>query len=77
MNFLLKKHGLIWLISVIFLLAVFLRSYHLELKMRFIWDEGRDMIAIHNMIVNRKLTLFGPYNEIDRKKDFFGFFIII
>lgn len=42
--------------------------------MRFIWDEGRDMIAIHNIVINHDITLFGPYNEIDNHKDFFGVF---
>ena len=55
-------------------LAAFLRLYNIEAKMRFIWDEGRDMLAIRHMLVNRDITLFGPFNEIGNKKDFFGVF---
>lgn len=58
----------------IFLFGSFLRLYNLEHKTRFIWDEGRDMLAIRHMLVEKDLTLFGPYNEIDGTKDFFGVF---
>lgn len=62
------------LATTIILTAIAVRFYHLDLKMRFIWDEGRDMMAIHNIVANKDLTLFGPYNEIGGKKDFFGVF---
>jgi len=32
------------------------------------------MLAIHDLVANRNPTLFGPYNEINGKKDFFGVF---
>lgn len=63
-----------WFLLIIIITATGLRFYQLKHKMRFIWDEGRDMIAIRRIIVDRNLTLFGPYNEIDGKKDFFGVF---
>lgn len=56
------------------LLAGFFRLYRVDDLMRFIWDEGRDMLAIRDIIVERDLTLFGPFNEIDGRKDFFGVF---
>ena len=56
------------------ILASFLRLYLIDVLMRFIWDEGRDMIAIRNIIVNQDITLFGPFNEIGGSKDFFGVF---
>lgn len=59
---------------VILILASMVRFYRLETKMRFIWDEGRDMLVIRRMIVDKDLTLLGPFNEIDGKKDFFGVF---
>jgi hypothetical protein len=62
-----------WLL-LLTLLAGFLRLYKIEALMRFIWDEGRDMLAIRNIIVNHDLTLFGPFNEIGGGKDFFGVF---
>ncbi|MFZ5438058.1 MAG: glycosyltransferase family 39 protein [Patescibacteria group bacterium] len=64
----------LFFLLLIILLASFVRFYKLELKMRFIWDEGRDMMAIHRLVVAKNLTLFGPFNEIDGKKDFFGVF---
>ncbi len=67
------RKPLIFIISVL-VLASFVRLYRIEQKSRFIWDEGRDMIAIRRMIVEKNITLFGPYNEIDGKKDFFGVF---
>jgi len=59
---------------LIVLLAAFLRLYRIDVLMRFIWDEGRDMSAIRNIIVNQDLTLMGPFNEIGGKTDFFGVF---
>lgn len=64
----------VFFLSVILLISIFVRFYRLDLKMRFIWDEGRDMMAIHNIVANKDLTLMGPFNEIDGKKDFFGVF---
>jgi len=69
-----KHHREKILLIGIVVLAAFLRLYNIEAKMRFIWDEARDMTAIHHMLVNRDLTLFGPFNEIAGKKDFFGVF---
>lgn len=68
-----KKKYLI-ILSFILLLAGFVRLYQIESKMRFIWDEGRDMMAIRKIIAKKDLTLFGPYNELGTEKDFFGVF---
>ena len=65
-----KKLFFLFLIVVI---SIFVRFYHLDIKMRFIWDEGRDMMAIHRIVADKNITLFGPFNEIDGKKDFFFF----
>lgn len=51
-----------------------MRIYRIDVLMRFIWDEGRDMLAIRKIIVDQDLTLFGPFNEIAGHKDFFGVF---
>lgn len=61
-------------LGIILLIGAFLRLYRIDVLMRFIWDEGRDMLAIRNIIVNHDLTLFGPFNEIAGHKDFFGVF---
>ncbi len=66
-----RSHLVLILILVV---AAFLRLFRIETLMRFIWDEGRDMLAIRQIIVERDLTLFGPFNEIDGRKDFFGVF---
>lgn len=63
-----------FILGFILLIAAFLRLYRIDVLMRFIWDEGRDMLAIRNIIVNRDLTLFGPFNEVAGHKDFFGVF---
>lgn len=59
---------------IILALASFLRLFRIDVLMRFIWDEGRDMLAIRNIIVNQDITLFGPFNEIGGRIDFFGVF---
>lgn len=69
-----KSHVVLLALLGIVLVGGFLRLYAIESKMRFIWDEGRDMLAIHQIVHDKNLTLFGPYNEIDGKKDFFGVF---
>lgn len=61
-------------IVIILIIATFLRLYRIDILMRFIWDEGRDMLAIRNIIINHDLTLFGPFNEVAGHKDFFGVF---
>jgi hypothetical protein len=61
-------------LGFILVLALFLRVYRIDVLMRFIWDEGRDLLAVRNIIVNKDLTLFGPFNEIGGHKDFFGVF---
>lgn len=63
-----------FILGFILLIAAFLRLYRIDVLMRFIWDEGRDMLAIRNIVINRDLTLFGPFNEIAGHKDFFGVF---
>jgi len=69
----LSSQHLIILIALL-LLAGFLRLYRIDLLMRFVWDEGRDMLAIRKIIVDQDITLMGPFNEMDGKKDFFGVF---
>lgn len=69
-----KRFSVSIVLITLFLLALFLRVYRIDVLMRFIWDEGRDMLAIRHIIVDKNLTLFGPFNEIGDKKDFFGVF---
>ena len=64
----------LFLLGVIVLLGAFLRLYRIDVLQRFLWDESRDMSAVRNIIVNKDITFFGPFNEIDGQKDFFGVF---
>ena len=68
-----RRSHLIALLAILFV-GAFLRLYQIEQKMRFIWDESRDMTAIYTLVADRNLTLFGPFNEVNGKKDFFGVF---
>ncbi len=39
---------------------IFSRFYLLDRSARFIWDESDDLVRMHNLYQNRKLTLVGP-----------------
>lgn len=47
-----------------FLLAlIFSRFYNLDRTARFLWDESSDLVNIHQIYVEKKLTLVGPISE--------------
>lgn len=48
------------IISLVILLAVFLRFWHIRDYVVFLGDEGRDMIIMRDMFVNMRLTFLGP-----------------
>jgi len=56
------------LLTFILLIASFFRLYKIEAYMTFLGDEGRDMIAIYN-ILHGDLTLLGPASSVG------GFFL--
>ncbi len=58
-----------WLLIIILLLAAFLRLYKIEGYMTFLGDEGRDVLVVKRMIVDRKWTLLGPTASVG------GFFL--
>jgi len=70
----LLQHKFIVAEILIVILAAGLRFHQIETKMRFIWDEGRDMTAIYRIVADKNVTLFGPFNEMNGSKDFFGVF---
>ena len=69
-----NRRWLVMILGVWLLLGAVLRFFRIEEKMRFIWDEGRDMLVVRQMIVDRDLRLLGPFNEQGEQKDFFGVF---
>ncbi len=48
-----------WLVLIL-IFAAFLRFYQLPQYMRFLGDEGRDVLVVKQMIVDHKWTLLGP-----------------
>ena len=54
-----KKYQIILLIIVI-LTAIFYRFWHIRDYIMFLGDEGRDMLIIRQMIIEKHLTFLGP-----------------
>jgi len=48
-------------------LLLFTRLYNLDRTTRFIWDESSDLVRLHQIYVNHKLTLIGPISEDNSK----------
>ena len=48
---------------VFFLFLLITRFYNLENTARFIWDESSDLVNMHQIFVEKKLTLVGPISE--------------
>lgn len=62
MNFL-NVHSLNWkivLVAILILTAVFFRFYKIRDYVVFLGDEGRDMIVMRNIFVNKDLPFLGP-----------------
>ena len=52
----------IYLLSAILLLGFFLRAQEtLSGNFLFLKDQGRDMLAVKSVVVDKKPTLIGPY----------------
>ena len=50
-------------IGLIILLAVFMRLYRIETNAHFQADEARDLVNIHQIFVEKKITLVGPISD--------------
>ncbi|MCJ7805507.1 hypothetical protein MUP46_02595 [Patescibacteria group bacterium] len=48
-------------------LIVFTRFYNLDKTARFLWDESSDLVRMHQIYVEKKLTLIGPISEDGNK----------
>jgi hypothetical protein len=55
------------LLALFFIGLVVSRFYNLNKTARFIWDESSDLVNIHQIYVERKLTLIGPISEDGNK----------
>jgi len=54
-------------IIIILFLLLFTRFYNLERTARFIWDESSDLVRMHQIYIDRNLTLIGPISEDGNK----------
>jgi hypothetical protein len=52
-----------WKLLVIFLLTIFVRFYLLDVSTHFLSDESRDLVNIHQIFVEKKITLVGPVSD--------------
>lgn len=57
----------VFLFALLLTLLIFTRFYNLEKTARFIWDESSDLVNIHQIFVERNLTLIGPISEDGNK----------
>ena len=57
----LKKH---WLITLILLIAAFLRLYRISDYMEFLGDQGRDVVIVRDFLKNGNLFFIGPQTSI-------------
>jgi hypothetical protein len=48
---------------ILLILLIFTRFFNLDLTARFTEDESKDLVGIHQIFVDKKLTLVGPTNE--------------
>ncbi|HKC04359.1 MAG TPA: hypothetical protein VKC54_00585 [Patescibacteria group bacterium] len=58
-----KKPKTILLFLIFCLVLCFSRLYNLSKTARFIWDESSDLVNIHQIYVEKKITLIGPISE--------------
>lgn len=67
MTFRLPRAKYIALSILLILLVIFTRFYNLNKTARFIWDESSDLVRMHQIYVEKKLTLIGPISEDGNK----------
>lgn len=56
-----------FLLALLLALLIFSRFYNLDKTARFIWDESSDLVTMHQIFVERNLTLIGPISEDGNK----------
>jgi len=57
----------VFLFALLLALLIFTRFYNLDKTARFIWDESSDLVNIHQIFVEKNLTLIGPISEDGNK----------
>ena len=62
---------------LIFLVAVFLRFFHLQERAVFLGDQGRDLIEVREAILARKIPLAGPLSNEKIHTGPFYYYLII
>jgi len=67
MTFRLPLARYIALSILLILVVIFTRFYNLNKTARFIWDESSDLVRMHQIYVEKKLTLIGPISEDGNK----------
>jgi hypothetical protein len=58
-----RKHKKIIIIILIVLIAIFLRIFKISTNAHFQADEARDLVNIHQIFVEKKITLVGPISD--------------
>ncbi|MBU3956794.1 hypothetical protein KKI19_00735 [Patescibacteria group bacterium] len=61
--FLKKKQRRILLLLVTIILCVLTRTLFLDTSARFIWDESGDLVRMHEIFKEKKVTLIGPISQ--------------
>lgn len=62
-GFLRKKQGRILLLLVVIVVLILTRTLFLSTSARFIWDESGDLVRMHEIFKEKKITLIGPISQ--------------
>lgn len=62
-----KKFKLQLILLLFLIVAVLVRTWNLETTSRFLWDESSDLLRMHEIWENKKVTLIGPISEDGNK----------
>lgn len=63
MNSMFTKYRPLIIVFIFFLALCLSRLINIQETARFIWDESSDLVNIHQIYVEKKLTLIGPISE--------------
>ena len=53
----------VFILALLVVTLLFTRLYNLDKTARFIWDESSDLVNIHEIYVDKNITLIGPISE--------------
>lgn len=63
MSFFIPKTKTLLILIFFLVLLALTRTFNLQKTARFIWDESSDLVHIHEIYVDKKITLVGPISE--------------